>query len=130
MNRIRFVGLLVVLAAVTALAVSRVTLATGAPQENKKEAQKEDKKETQTVTGVSSCGGCSGVADACCVMLTDSSGDRWILRGENDDVKAAFKARHDSKKMTATYSGKPTVKKGEDKKEYKEVTVTAVKVAS
>lgn len=85
----------------------------------------------KTVSGKASCGGCTGVVKGCCVLLTDSAGDRWILRGDKDKLKAAFDARHDSKKkMTATYKGDATAKKGKDGKEYKEITVTEVKVGT
>jgi len=83
-----------------------------------------------TVTGKSSCGGCSGVVKGCCVMLTDTDGGRWILRGDSDVLKAAFAARHSGKTMTATIDGAAAVKKDSDGKEYKEVKVTAVTIGS
>ena len=86
--------------------------------------------DAKTITGKSSCGGCSGVAEGCCVMLTDADGGRWILRGECPTLKAAFKARHGGKSMTATLVGEPATKKDKDGKDYKEATVKDVKVAS
>jgi hypothetical protein len=84
----------------------------------------------KTVTGKSSCGGCSDVVKGCCVLLTDADGNRWILRGDSDSLKAAFKARHTGKSMTATFAGKPKTKTGKDGKPYTEVKVAEVKVAS
>ncbi|MGA2620153.1 MAG: hypothetical protein ABSF26_21250 [Thermoguttaceae bacterium] len=84
----------------------------------------------KTVSGKASCGGCSGVVKGCCVMLTDDDGGRWVLRGDSASLKAAFGARHSGKTMTATLAGKPDTKKGADGKEYKEVKVSDVKVAS
>ena len=84
----------------------------------------------KTISGKSSCGGCDGVVKGCCVMLTDADGSRWILRGDSKILKAAFAARHDGKTMTATLVGEPTTKKGKDGKDYKEVKVKEVKVAS
>ena len=84
----------------------------------------------KTITGKSTCGGCTGVVKGCCVLLTDSDGVRWILRGDSDSVKAAFAERHSGKTMTATLAGKPTTKKGKDGKDYKEVKVSEVKVQS
>jgi hypothetical protein len=84
----------------------------------------------KTVSGKSNCGGCSGVVDGCCVMLTDAEGVRWILRGDNESLKAAFKVRHSGKSMTAKIEGDATAKKGKDGKDYKEVKATEVKIAS
>ena len=84
----------------------------------------------QTVTGKSSCGGCSGVVKGCCVMLTDKDGVRWVLRGNSESLKAAFKVRHEDKTMTATLAGTPVTKKGKDGKDYKEVKVSGVKIGS
>jgi hypothetical protein len=85
----------------------------------------------KTITGKASCGHCSGVVKGgCCVMLTDSAGDHWILRGDSKDLKTAFTARKSGKSMTATYAGEPTTKKGEDGKDYKEVKVKDVKISS
>jgi hypothetical protein len=84
----------------------------------------------KTISGKSSCGGCSGVAASCCVMLTDASGARWILRGDDKILKTAFDGRHSGKKMTAKYTVAPTTKKDKSGKEYKEITVTEVKVES
>ena len=84
----------------------------------------------KTISGKASCGGCSGVVKGCCLMLTDSDGVRWVLRGDNKILKAAFKVRHSGKTMTATLAGDPVAKKGNDGKEYKEVKVSAVKVKS
>jgi hypothetical protein len=84
--------------------------------------------DAKSISGKSSCGGCSGVAASCCVMITDASGARWILRGDDKIIKTAFDARHSGKKMTAKYTAKPTTKKDKSGKEYKEVTVTEVKV--
>jgi hypothetical protein len=86
--------------------------------------------DAKTISGKSSCGGCSGVVKGCCVMLTDSNGDRWVLRGDSDSLKAAFKARHDGKTMTATLADEPVAKKDGDGKEYKEVKVSDVKIDS
>jgi hypothetical protein len=83
-----------------------------------------------TVSGKASCGGCSGVVEGCCLMLTDTDGGRWILRGESKSLKSAFATRHGGKTMTATYEGKPATKKDKDGKEYKEVTAKDVKIAS
>jgi hypothetical protein len=83
-----------------------------------------------TVTGKSSCGGCDGVVKGCCLMLTDADGTRWILRGDDKILKPAFDARHKGKSMTATLAEKPTVKKDSDGKEFKEVKVTEVKIAT
>ncbi len=84
----------------------------------------------KTVSGKASCGGCSGVVKGCCVMLTDADGIRWILRGDNASLKAAFGARHSGKTMTATLAGKPETKKGNDGREYKEVKVSDIKIGS
>ena len=84
----------------------------------------------KTITGKSSCGGCTGVVKGCCVLLTDKEGARWVLRGDSESVKAAFIQRHDGKTMTAKLAGKPVTKKSEDGKEYKEVKVSEVKVKS
>jgi hypothetical protein len=86
--------------------------------------------EAKTVSGKSSCGGCDGVVKGCCVMLTDGSGVRWILRGDSPGLKAAFKARHGGKTMTATLAGEPVTKKDGEGKEYKEVKVSGVKAGS
>jgi hypothetical protein len=84
----------------------------------------------KTISGKSNCGGCTGVVQGCCVMLTDSGGIRWVLRGDSECLKEAFKVRHSGKTMTATLTGEPATKKGGDGKEYKEVKVSAVKVGS
>ena len=84
----------------------------------------------KTITGKSCCGGCSGVAPGCCVLLTDKDGVRWALKGDSDSLKAAFKTRHGGKTMTATLAGKPVTKKGGDGKDYNEVKVSEVKVGS
>ena len=84
----------------------------------------------KTVTGKATCGGCSGVADGCCLLLTDKDGVRWILKGDSESLKAAFEERHSGKTMTATLAGKPVTKKGQDGKDYKEVKVSKVKVGS
>ena len=84
----------------------------------------------KTITGTSSCGGCSGVAQGCCVLLTDKDGGRWVLKGDDESVKSAFQARSEGKKMTATLTGKPVTKKGKDGKDYKEVKVSKVKIES
>jgi hypothetical protein len=84
----------------------------------------------KTISGKSSCGGCSGVVKGCCVLLTDSDGGRWVLRGDGASLKAAFSTRHAGKKMTATLAGEPVTKKDGDGKEYKEVKVSEVKVGS
>ena len=84
----------------------------------------------KTITGTSSCGGCSGVASGCCVLLTDKDGGRWVLKGDSESVKAAFQARSEGKTMTATLAGKPVTKKGNDGKDYKEVKVSKVKIES
>ena len=84
----------------------------------------------KTISGKSSCGGCSGVVQGCCVLLTDKDGGRWILRGDADALKAAFKARHSGKSMTATLAEEPVSKKDSDGKEYKEVKVSDVKIGS
>ena len=70
----------------------------------------------KTVTGTASCGGCSGVADGCCLLLTDKDGGRWVLKGDSESLKAAFEERKSGKMMTATLAGKPVTKKGEDGK--------------
>ena len=84
----------------------------------------------KTVCGKTSCGGCSGVTAKCCVLLTDKDGGRWALTGDSDSLKAAFKARHGGKNVTATLAGKPVAKKGADGKDYNEVKVTEVKIGS
>ena len=84
----------------------------------------------KVITGKSSCGGCAGVVEGCCVMLTDADGARWILRGDSKILKPAFSARHSGKTMTATYAGEATAKKDKAGKEFKEVTVKEVKVSS
>jgi hypothetical protein len=84
----------------------------------------------KTVSGKASCGGCTGVVKGCCVLLTDKDGDRWVLRGDSESVKAAFKDRHSGKTMTATLAGEATTKKGKDGKDYKEVKVSDIKVGS
>jgi hypothetical protein len=113
MNRVKYLGVFALAALLTAAAVN---------------VSKAD--DAKTITGTSSCGGCSGVSESCSVMLTDKDGAYWVLKGDSDSVKAAFKARHNGKKMTATYSGTPETKKGENGKEYKEVKVTDVKIES
>jgi hypothetical protein len=84
----------------------------------------------KTITGKASCGGCTGVVNGCCLMLTDNDGVRWILRGDNQSLKAAFKSRHSGKTMAATLAGEPVAKKGADGKDYKEVKVSEVKIKS
>ncbi|MGB7735902.1 MAG: hypothetical protein WBL72_19660 [Thermoguttaceae bacterium] len=84
----------------------------------------------KTVTGKSSCGGCTGVVKGCCLLLTDKDGVRWVLRGESEGLKAAFEKRHSGKTMTATLAGKPVTKKGKDGKDYKEVKASEVKIKS
>ena len=86
--------------------------------------------DAKTVTGKSTCGGCTGVVKGCCVLLTDDDGTRWILRGNSESLKAAFKERHSGKMMTATLAGTPVTKKGKDGKDYKEVKVSEVKIGS
>jgi hypothetical protein len=83
---------------------------------------------TTTITGKASCGGCSGVAESCCLMLTDADGARWVLIGDSPSIKAAFEDRHKGKSLTATLIGKPTEKKGKDGKDYKEAKAKDVKV--
>ncbi len=117
MNRVRWSVVMLALAAFVGLAT--FALADDAPKD-----------EAKTVTGKSSCGGCDGVVKGCCVMLTDDGGLRWILRGDSESLKAAFKARHGGKSMTATLAGKAETKKDKDGKEYKEVKVSEVKVNS
>jgi len=80
----------------------------------------------KTITGKPSCGGCTGVVEKCSVMLTDKDGVRWILTGEDAVLKEAFEARHGDKAMTATLAGEPATKKGKDRREYREVKVSAV----
>jgi hypothetical protein len=82
----------------------------------------------KTVTGTASCGGCSGVAEGCCLLLTDKDGGRWVLKGNSESLKAAFNERSSGKTMTAKLAGKPVTKKGKDGQEYKEVKVSEVKV--
>jgi hypothetical protein len=84
----------------------------------------------KTVTGKATCGGCSGVAEGCCLLLTDKDGVRWILKGDSESLKAAFKERSSGKTMTATLVGKPVTKKGKDGEDYKEVKVSKVKIGS
>jgi hypothetical protein len=84
----------------------------------------------KTVTGTSSCGGCTGVVGGCCLLLTDKDGARWVLKGDSESFKAAFKTRSAGKTMTGTIVGSPTTKKASDGGEYKEVKVSAVKIAS
>ncbi len=84
----------------------------------------------KTVTGKSTCGGCTGVVKGCCVLLTGDDGVRWVLRGNSESLKAAFKERHSGKTMTATLAGMPVTKKGKDGKDYKEVKVSEVKIGS
>ncbi len=82
----------------------------------------------KSVSGKISCAGCGGVVKGCSVMLTDKDGGRWVLRGEA--AKKVFDDRHNGKSYKATYTGDATAKKGEDGKDYKEVTASEVKVAS
>lgn len=84
----------------------------------------------KTVTGKATCGGCAGVVKGCCVLLTDDDGGRWILKGNSDSLKAAFKERNRGRTMTATLAGTPVAKKGKDGKDYKEVKVSEVKIGS
>jgi hypothetical protein len=86
--------------------------------------------DVKTVTGTSSCGGCSGVAGSCCLLLTDKDGGRWVLKGDSESFKAAFKVRSAGKTMTGTLVGTPSTKKGNDGSSYKEVKVSAVKIES
>jgi len=83
--------------------------------------------DAKTITGTASCGGCTGVVKGCCLMLTDSDGARWVLRGKKDVLDSSFGDRKSGKTMTATLAGKPVTKKGKDGKEYKEVKVSEVK---
>jgi hypothetical protein len=84
-----------------------------------------------TVTGKASCGHCSGVVSGtCCVLLTDSDGGRWVLKGKSDTLQAAMAERKSGKMMTATVVGKPVAKKGKDGRDYKEVKVSEIKIAS
>ena len=82
----------------------------------------------KTLSGKSSCGGCTGVAPGCCLLLTDKDGGRWVLKGESETVKEAFHGRSAGKTMTGSLAGKAVTKKGKDGKEYKEVKVSKVKI--
>ena len=84
----------------------------------------------KVISGKVSCGGCSGVVEGCCVMLTDADSARWILRGDSKILKQAFAARHSGKTLKATLAGEPETKKGKDGKDYKEVKVKEVKVSA
>ncbi len=84
----------------------------------------------KTVSGTSSCGGCTGVAGGCCLLLTDKDGGRWVLKGTSESFKAAFKARSAGKTMIGTVVGAPITKKANDGGQYKEVKVSAVKIES
>jgi hypothetical protein len=84
----------------------------------------------KTITGKSCCGGCSGVTDSCCLLLTDKDGVRWAIKGDSESVKAAFKVRSSGKTMTVKLAGKPVTKKDKDGKEYKEVKASEVKIKS
>ncbi len=85
--------------------------------------------EKKSVTGKASCAGCSGLVEGCNLLLTDKDGGRWLLKGDSDSFKAAFKARGGGKTMTATLDGDAVTKKAKDDKEYKEVKVSEVKIA-
>lgn len=99
-----------------------VTLALGAYAWAEQQAPK-------TVSGKVSCGGCAGVAEKCSVMLTDKDGARWVLLGDSEAMKKAFKDRHSDKTLTATLAGEPVAKKTKDGKEYKEAKVADIKAA-
>ncbi len=122
MNWTKWLGLVVAGALVLGLGLGNSAMAT--------DTGKTAGDSAKTIVGKADCGGCSGVVEGCCVMLTDKAGDRWILRGDSKTLKAAFKLRHSGKTMTATLAGKPETKTGKDGKEYKEVQVSAVQVAS
>jgi len=83
----------------------------------------------KTVSGKSACAHCSGTTDGgCSLMLTADDGTKWVLHGDSDSYKAAMKVRGTGKKMTATLAGAPETKKNADGKEYKEATVSDVKI--
>ena len=92
-------------------------------------ARAEDK--AKTITGKSECATCSGVTSAGhAIMLVDDKGERWVLIGDSASYKAAHEVRKSEKKMTATLAGEPVSKKDENGKEYKEATVSDVKIES
>jgi hypothetical protein len=85
----------------------------------------------KTVTGKASCGHCSGVVSGSCwVLLTDSDGGRWVLRGKSEILKPAMVDRKSGKTMSATIIDKPVTKKGKDGKDYMEVKVSEIKIES
>ena len=85
---------------------------------------------TKTVTGKSSCASCDGATvDGHAIMLTDKKGVRWVLIGDgSDSYRTAQGVRKEGKTMTATYSGKPVVKKDSKGKEYAQVEISEIKV--
>jgi len=90
-----------------------------------------DNKEAKTVTGKSSCATCDGITKAKHeVMLVDKDGMRWVLVKDKDakGYEKAHDVRKEDKKMTATLSSEPQVKKDDNGKEYKEVKVSEIKI--
>jgi hypothetical protein len=88
-------------------------------------------KEAKTVTGKSSCATCDGITKAKHeVMLVDKDGMRWVLVKDKDakGYEKAHDVRKEDKKMTATLSSEPQVKKDDNGKEYKEVKVSEIKI--
>jgi cytochrome c553 len=84
---------------------------------------------THTITGKSSCASCDGVTSGGhAIMLTDKKGLRYVLIGSSEAYRAAQAVRKDGKTMTATYEGKPVIKKDPKGKEYAQIEVTDIKV--
>jgi hypothetical protein len=84
---------------------------------------------TKTVTGKSSCASCDGVTSGGhAIMLTDKKGLRYVLIGSSEAYRTAQAVRKEGKTMTATYEGKPVIKKDSEGKEYAQVEVTDIKV--
>ena len=86
--------------------------------------------DAKTVSGKASCGGCSGVVEGCCVMLTDADGAAGSSAAIPRTSRPPLKPATSGKSMTATIVGEPATKKAKDGKEYKEATVKDVKVSS
>ena len=81
------------------------------------------------VIGKSECATCSGVTTAeHQVMLVDKDGTRWVLVGKGDFYDKAHEVRKAGKTMTATLAGDPVTKKDASGHEYKEVSVSDIKI--
>lgn len=111
------------------VAFATVALSLALPLHAAKKKEKEPDTSTHTITGKSSCATADGVTSGGNgILLTDSKGNRWVLLGGSEAYRAAQAHRLEGKKMTATYEGKPVMKKDPKGKEYAQITITDIKI--